>query len=170
MSRISVHNFVLYFDHEKLLMFDVSWGAPTDPLEEVMVFGVSRGAPSELDGKKSVECPTQGLNLREWKILVRDTLFCNWRESQLTFFIFRFSLSCSKIIFWSTINGDYVCHIETTAVMKNNQRDLWLKFAKRNPFSSPKYSRAIQTLSKETALEKIQRLLKDKKDNDKKQS
>ena len=54
MSRISVHNFVLYFDHEKLLMFDVSWGAPTDPLEEVMVFGVSRGAPSELNGKKAL--------------------------------------------------------------------------------------------------------------------
>ena len=45
---------MLYFDHEKVLMFDVSWEAPTDPLEEVMVFGVSRGAPSELNGKKAL--------------------------------------------------------------------------------------------------------------------
>ena len=89
-----------------------------------------------------------------------------------------------------------MCHIETTAVMKSNQRDLWLKFAKRNPFSSLCMEHTILKMffmclinihvdinfdhlcltkvfsrnTKETALEKIQSLLKDKKDNVGKQS
>ena len=111
-------------------------GAPNDPREEAMIFDVSLGAPNWAQWLKSVTCPRQGPKLRKWKFFVWNTLFRYWRGSQLTFLRFRFFFSCSKIILWSTINGDYVCHIETTAVMKNNQRDLWLKVAKRNPVSS----------------------------------
>ena len=32
---------------EEVMIFGVSRGAPTDPLKEVMIFGVSRGVPTD---------------------------------------------------------------------------------------------------------------------------
>ena len=35
------------FQIEEAMIFGVSRGAPTDPLKEVMIFGVSRGVPTD---------------------------------------------------------------------------------------------------------------------------